>query len=118
MERLTFVFFVYGLAFFAMGLAIALESRRSTDPLLNRPLHFLAAFGLLHACVEWIDMWLIGPGGAASVAPALRILRLVLFATSILALAQFGADVIASIRPRIAAVRGLPPRPSAFRAWG
>ena len=116
MERLTFVFFIYGLAFFAMGLAIALESRRATDLLLNRPLHFLAAFGLLHACVEWIDMWLIGPGGAASVVPTLRILRLVLFATSTLALAQFGADVIASIRPRIAAVRWLPLVLAAFWA--
>ncbi|MDR7544948.1 MAG: GAF domain-containing sensor histidine kinase [Armatimonadota bacterium] len=107
MERLTFVFFIYGLAFFAMGLAIALESRRPSDLRLSRPLRYLAAFGLLHAAVEWIDMWLIGPG-AESGATALRILRLVLFAGSTVALAQFGADLIAAIRPGLRAIRWLP----------
>jgi nitrate/nitrite-specific signal transduction histidine kinase len=108
MGRLTFVFFVYGLAFFAMGLAIALESRRPSDLRLSRPLRYLAAFGLLHAAVEWIDMWLIGPGADGSRATALRILRLVLFAGSTVALAQFGADLIVAIRPRLRVIRWLP----------
>jgi nitrate/nitrite-specific signal transduction histidine kinase len=107
MQRLAFVFFVYGLAFFAMGLAIALESRRSSELRLSRPLRYLAAFGLLHACVEWLDMWLIGPGPGGA-APALRILRLALFAISTVALAQFGVDLIAAIRPRLRMVRWLP----------
>ncbi|OFX32719.1 MAG: hypothetical protein A2Z07_05690 [Armatimonadetes bacterium RBG_16_67_12] len=108
MQRLAFVFFVYGLAFFAMGLAIALESRRTSELRLSRPLRYLAAFGLLHACVEWLDMWLIGPGGTGAGAPSLRILRLVLFGISTVALAQFGVDLIASIRPRLRALRWLP----------
>ena len=108
MERLALVFFVYGLAFFSMGLAIALESRRPSELLLSRPLRLLAAFGLLHGLVEWIDMWMIAPGVTATVAPALRILRLMLFAASTVALAQFGANVLASIRPRAAAVRWVP----------
>lgn len=107
MQRLAFVFFVYGLAFFAMGLAIALESRRSSELRLSRPLRYLAAFGLLHACVEWLDMWLIGPGTGGA-APALRILRLALFAISTVALAQFGVDLIASIRPGFRLIRWLP----------
>ncbi|MDR7522255.1 MAG: GAF domain-containing protein [Armatimonadota bacterium] len=107
MERLVPVFFVYGLAFFAMGLAIALEARRASALVLSRPLRYLAVFGLLHAAVEWIDMWMIGPAvGAAS--PALRILRLALFAGSTVALAQFGADVIASTGRHLAAIRWLP----------
>ncbi len=108
MERLAFVFFIYGLAFFAMGLAIALESRRPSELLLSRPLRYLAAFGLLHGLVEWIDMWLILPGAPHAAAFAFRILRLVLFALSTMALAQFGADVIASIQPRISVIRWLP----------
>jgi nitrate/nitrite-specific signal transduction histidine kinase len=108
MERLALVFFVYGLAFFAMGLAIALESRRPGDLRLSRPLRYLAAFGLLHAAVEWLDMWLIGRGAAGPSAPALRILRLAIFAVSTFALAQFGADLIASIRPRLQAIRWVP----------
>jgi nitrate/nitrite-specific signal transduction histidine kinase len=108
MERLAFVFFIYGLAFFAMGLAIALESRRPTTLLLGRSLRYLATFGLLHGMVEWIDMWFVLPGFSQGAAPALRILRLVLFAASTLALAQFGADVIASVRPRLALIRWVP----------
>ncbi|MDR7483961.1 MAG: GAF domain-containing sensor histidine kinase [Armatimonadota bacterium] len=107
MERLVLVFFIYGLAFFAMGLAIALEARRASALVLSRPLRWLAAFGLLHAAVEWIDMWMIGPGaGVAS--PTLRILRLALFACSTAALAQFGADAIASTGRPLAAIRWLP----------
>src|SRR5574341_1970964 len=76
-SRLVVVFFVYGLAFFAMGLAIALEARRSTDLRLARSLKYLAAFGLLHAGVEWIDMWLLVPWPLASAtAAALRVVRL------------------------------------------
>lgn len=108
MERLALVFFVYGLAFFSMGLAIALESRRPSDLLLSRPLRYLAAFGLLHGIVEWIDMWMIAPGVSEAVAPGLRILRLVLFAASTLALAQFGADVLASARPHAHPIRWIP----------
>lgn len=108
MERLAFVFFVYGLAFFAMGLAIALESRRPSALLLSRPLRYLAAFGLLHGLVEWIDMWLILPGTPHAAAPSLRILRLTLFGASTVALAQFGTDVIASIRPRLSLIRWIP----------
>ena len=108
MERLVLVFFVYGLAFFSMGLAIAFESRRPSELLLSRPLRLLAAFGLLHGLVEWIDMWMIAPGVTTTVTPVLRILRLVLFAASTVALAQFGADVLASILPEAAAVRWVP----------
>ncbi len=108
MERLAFVFFIYGLAFFAMGLAIALESRRPSDLRLSRPLRYLAAFGLLHAVVEWIDMWLIGPGATGPSAPGLRILRLALFAASTAALAQFGADLIASMRSGLRLIRWVP----------
>ncbi|MDR7418725.1 MAG: GAF domain-containing sensor histidine kinase [Armatimonadota bacterium] len=108
MERLAFVFFVYGLAFFAMGLAIALESRRPSDLRLSRPLRYLAAFGLLHSAVEWLDMWLIGPGAAGASAPTLRVLRIGLFAVSTVALAQFGADLIAAVRPVLRLVRWIP----------
>jgi len=55
-----FVFFIYGLAFFSMGLAIMLESRRS--PLLAeaRALGLLALFGFLHGAHEWVEMAILG----------------------------------------------------------
>jgi signal transduction histidine kinase len=49
--------FFYGLAFFGMGIAVALESRRESALALSRHLPWLAAFGLVHSLVEWFDMF-------------------------------------------------------------
>jgi signal transduction histidine kinase len=56
--RTVIVFFIYGLAFFSMGLAMLLESRRA--PLLAeaRILHPLAFFGFVHGIHEWLEMYL------------------------------------------------------------
>ncbi len=54
---LTFVYFLYGLAFFSMGLAILLERERSSDERLRVSLRPLAAFGILHGIHEWMDMF-------------------------------------------------------------
>jgi signal transduction histidine kinase len=58
-QILVFVYFVYGLAFFGMGLTLALESERS--PLLAeaRLLRPLAAFGMLHGTHEWMESYLL-----------------------------------------------------------
>ena len=50
------IFFVYGLAFFCMGLVMVMESRRS--PMLGeaRLLVPLAVFGFLHGTHEWLEM--------------------------------------------------------------
>jgi len=55
---ITLVFFIYGLAFFSMGLAMLFESARS--PLLAevRVLRPLAIFGLVHGGHEWLEMFL------------------------------------------------------------
>ena len=99
--RLVLVFFVYGLAFFAMGLAIALEARRTTELRLAQSLKYLAAFGLLHGFVEWIDMWLLLPGDLApATITVLRVVRLGLFATSTLLLALFGTTLIGRLAPK------------------
>lgn len=55
------VYLVYGLAFFCLGLAVALEARRASELPLGRQLRWLAAFGLTHALVEWVDMLLLTP---------------------------------------------------------
>jgi signal transduction histidine kinase len=98
--RLVLVFFAYGLAFFAMGLAIALEARRTTELRLAQSLKYLAAFGLLHGVVQWIDMWLLLPMPVASSAvTVLRVVRLSLFAISTLLLALFGTTLIGRLVP-------------------
>jgi signal transduction histidine kinase len=55
----TFVVFVHGLAFFAMGLAVLLESRRDSALALGHNLRWLAAFGLVHAVADWAEMFLL-----------------------------------------------------------
>jgi len=47
------VFFGYGLAFFSMGLALALQWRGLSRFLLAQNLWLLAVFGLLHGLAEW-----------------------------------------------------------------
>ena len=53
------IYFSYGLAFFSMGLVVMLEGGRASDERLRRGLRPLAAFGLVHALHEWIEM--LGP---------------------------------------------------------
>jgi signal transduction histidine kinase len=60
MDQLTFlVFFIYGLAFFGMGITMALESGRSPALAQARVLQPLAAFGLIHGTHEWMESYLL-----------------------------------------------------------
>ncbi len=51
------IYFVYGLAHFVMGFAVALETGRNTQLRLSRALPFLAAFGITHGINEWVEMF-------------------------------------------------------------
>jgi hypothetical protein len=56
------VFFVYGFAFFTMGLVVALESRRRSQLPLAQSLVYLAVFGILTGIAAWMDMIAAVPG--------------------------------------------------------
>ena len=56
-NQLIWIFFVYGLAFFGMGLAILLEIGHISDRRLRYALRFLAVFGLVHGIHEWMEMF-------------------------------------------------------------
>ena len=51
------ILFVYGLAFFMLGLAIAFQSRHYSRLDLARSLSWLAAFGLTHALYVWGELF-------------------------------------------------------------
>jgi hypothetical protein len=51
------VYFLYGLSFFSMGLAILLEVGRSSELDFARALRSLAGFGLVHGTREWLEMF-------------------------------------------------------------
>lgn len=50
------IFFVYGLAFFSMGIALLLETMRSPALANRRAIRYLAFFGLLHGMQEWVEI--------------------------------------------------------------
>ncbi|MBI3158815.1 MAG: sensor histidine kinase [Chloroflexi bacterium] len=94
--NLGFVYFIYGLAFFCMGLAITLEHARGSDVRLRLALRPLAAFGFIHGIHEWIEMgvhWAALPN--AGVAGLVwQGIRLALLAFSFLSLGAFGFSLL------------------------
>ncbi len=88
--------FGYGLVFFVLGLAIALQSRRYSRLELARSLSWLAAFGLLHGLQEWGDLFIPIQRAYVSHAGivALTIVQLVLLGGSFACLLEFGVAVL------------------------
>lgn len=102
----TLVFFIYGLVFFILGLAIALQSRRHSQLELARGLGWLAAFGLVHGFYEWGAVFI--PIQATYLAePAvlfLRVIHIILLALSFAFLFQFGVEMLRYQRPKLIAL--------------
>ena len=82
------VFLIYGLAFFSLGLIIAIYPRRHSKFQLAKNAWLVAAFGILHGLNEWADMFLIiqRPFETAH----LQIIRSVLLPVSFVFLLLFG----------------------------
>lgn len=90
------VLFVYGQAFFVMGLAIFLQSRRYSRLQLARDLRWLAAFGILHGVHEW-GMVFIPIQSTYLPVPytsLLQALQVILLAVSYACLCLFGAAAL------------------------
>lgn len=86
------VFFLYGLAFFAMGLALALASRRTSAFRFAQAIRPLAVFGILHGIHEWIEMYQKIATLTGGYTPTVfqEILRLATLVISFLMLLAFG----------------------------
>jgi signal transduction histidine kinase len=100
-QHMIVVFFLYGLAFFVLGMSVALRARWDSQIQFGRYLWMLAGFGLLHALNEWLDMFLI-LGEAHWTAYEVRVLvvlRLFVGCLSFVSLLQFGACSLAIDRP-------------------
>ncbi|MEK6256781.1 MAG: sensor histidine kinase [Chloroflexota bacterium] len=94
---LVIVYFVYGLAFFSMGLAIFLERGRGSDIRLRLALRPLAAFGVIHGVHEWLEMFeqagiIAEDGDAGTIWSGIK---LILLAFSFLSLSGFGFSLLA-----------------------
>lgn len=101
MDQLTFlVFFIYGLAFFGMGITMALESGRLPALAQARVLRPLAAFGLIHGTHEWMEAYLLQAEAYGTVLPAwLPWLRLGFLVTSFASLLWYGIQMLLLVSP-------------------
>jgi signal transduction histidine kinase len=92
-SHLKEIYFLYGLAFFVMGIAVWLEASRSDAFPPVRALSFLAAFGLIHGSHEWVEMFqLMAPDPPIS---SFHIFRLVALVISFVLLIEFGLRLLA-----------------------
>jgi len=96
--NLILVFFIYGLAFFSMGLVLLLEAGRAPFLAEARVLLPLALFGFAHGLHEWLEMVLQLGDWLGFQSPALLAwLRLVILVLSFSSLIAFG---LLSLRPQ------------------
>ena len=93
----TLIFFLYGLAFFSMGLVTILEVGRCKDDRLRHALFYLSAFGVMHGVHEWYEMFhgLNVLPTHAEFEPVFEAFRLMILALSFLALGAFGSLLLA-----------------------
>jgi len=98
--NMVLIFFIYGLAFFSMGLAITLEANRGSDARLRHGLRALAIFGILHGIHEWVEMFeLLDMLPGHDMDPvAWHTARIAMLEFSFLFLAAFGATLLPRVK--------------------
>ncbi len=100
-QGLLITYFFYGLAFFAMGIAMLLETGRSPALAEARSLRFLATFGLLHGTHEWLESYLLQAQAAGTPLPDwLSWFRLALLTSSFIALFIYAYITLRETSPR------------------
>jgi PAS domain S-box-containing protein len=90
------IFFIYGLAFFSLGLVVALYPKSQSSYWLAKNLWLIAAFALLHGINEWVDMLLIARRSSAMT--ILTMTRTILLPLSFLFLLQFGTKGVIELK--------------------
>ena len=98
-QNMVIVYFLYGLAFFSMGLAVWLESGRASELRLAHAMGPLAAFGLLHGLHEWAEMFerlgaVVPNAPAVAQSVGFSVIRLGLLVASFLMLIIFSARLL------------------------
>ncbi len=95
-RNIVVVFFLYGLAFFTMGLALILAYRKTSEFRFARAILPLAAFGILHGVHEWIEMYQKIAVLVSGHAPTIweESVRLAVLVGSLLMLVAFGITLL------------------------
>ena len=100
------IFFIYGLAFFTMGLAIFILPKKCSAFKLANKLWLLAGFGIFHGINEWIDMFMLINKPAEI--PLVEFTRVFILAVSYLFLVVFGTEIISEEKKKASVLRMLP----------
>ncbi len=95
-QNIILIYFLYGLSFFSMGLAVLLEAGRSSEMRFAIALRPLAVFGLMHGIHEWGEMFqkILRLSASYQLSPNEEVLRLVWLAGSFIALIIFGISLL------------------------
>ena len=89
------IYFLYGLAFFSMGILVALEGGHSSDERLRKALRPLFGFGIVHGVYEFLKMFdVILVQLEHTSHPGLVGVELAMLAFSYLSLAAFGSFLL------------------------
>jgi nitrogen-specific signal transduction histidine kinase len=105
-SHMIVVFFIYGLSFFVLGVAILIYPKRNSAFALAPHLNLIAGFGITHGLNEWLDMFILIQSPTSI--PSLEILRAATLPASFLFLVQFGVVSIVQTKERYALLRLLP----------
>jgi signal transduction histidine kinase len=90
------IYFIYGLAFFSMGLLVAIEGGRASDVRLRRALPPLAGFGIVHAAHEWMEMYVLMGHPISNLEVTIMLgVQVATLAFSFISLAAFGSFLLA-----------------------
>ncbi len=93
-NNLDIIYFIYGLAFFFMGVAIFVYPRRGSILRLADIIWLLAIFGIMHGVSEWLDLVFI----IQKFPPAfLAAMRLIVLFISYVFLFEFGRRLVSLI---------------------
>jgi len=111
---MTFVFFVYGLSFFVLGLTILIYPKKGSVFKLAGHLYLIAGFGLVHGINEWVDMFILTTKpdsmliGTLTWTAVLENPRMLLLPGSFLFLVLFGTRVVCETKKRYSLLKALP----------
>ena len=89
------VFLIYGLSFLGLGLAIAVQPHTESRFGLAGFIWLLAAFGIVHGALEWMELWTMMTGATSFLNAAKPVVLLVSYAF----LVEFGRRILAESLP-------------------
>ncbi|MBI5555974.1 MAG: GAF domain-containing protein [Elusimicrobia bacterium] len=104
-SKMILIYFVYGLAFFVLGVAILIYPKKGSAFKLAKNLWLIGAFGIIHGINEWLEMFLLIPGFEDFL--LLKIMGSFILPLSFTFLIQFGVKIIAESKKRFSWIKSL-----------